>query len=53
MDLRLTFNEVPTEYDNLRPQYVDALFRDVIRFSALGKAKKALESEQDRRRFLF
>lgn len=43
MDLRLTFNEVPAEYDNLRPRYTDALFTDVIQFSALDKTKKALE----------
>jgi len=43
MDLRLTFNEVPEEYDNLRPRYADALFMDVIQFSALDSTKKALE----------
>ena len=43
MDLRLTFNEVPNEYDNLRPKYNDAIFADVIQFSALDKTKKALE----------
>ena len=40
MDLRLTFNEVPEEYDNLRPRYTDALFTDVIQYSALDKTKK-------------
>jgi Dimethyladenosine transferase (rRNA methylation) len=43
MDLRLTFNEVPTEYDNLRPQYADALSDDIIQFSSVDKTKKALE----------
>lgn len=43
MDLRLTFNEVPAEYDNLRPQYTDDLFADIIQFSSLDKTKKALE----------
>jgi len=43
MDLRLTFNEVPAEYDRLRPRYTDALFQDVIAFSALDATKKALE----------
>ena len=43
MDLRLTFNEVPVEYDNLRPQYTDDLFTDIIQFSFLDKTKKALE----------
>ena len=43
MDLRLTFNEVPAEYDRLRPRHTDALFRDIIHFSALDATKKALE----------
>ena len=43
MDLRLTFNEVPEEYDRLRPQYPDTLSVDVIQYSALDKTKKALE----------
>ncbi len=43
MDLRLMFNEVPAEYDSLRPRYTDALFVDTIRFSSLDEPKKALE----------
>lgn len=43
MDLRLTFNEVPAEYDTLRPRYADALSTDVIQFSALDTSKNALE----------
>jgi len=43
MDLRLTFNEVPAEYDNLRPQYTNELFTDVIQFSVLDNNSKALE----------
>ncbi|MCL2445296.1 MAG: class I SAM-dependent methyltransferase [Oscillospiraceae bacterium] len=43
MDLRLTFNEVPAEYDRLRPRYTAELFADVIRFSALDATKHALE----------
>ena len=43
MDLRLTFNEDPEEYDNLRPQYPKALSADVIEFSALDKTGKVLE----------
>ena len=43
MDLRLTFNEVPEEYDRLRPKYPDTLSVDVIQYSALDKTKKALE----------
>ena len=43
MDLRLTFNEVSAEYDNLRPRYVDELFTDIIQFSAIDKTKRALE----------
>ena len=43
MDLRLTFNEIPAEYDKLRPQYAEDLFKDVILFSSLDKTKRALE----------
>ena len=40
---KMTFNEIPEEYDNLRPQYTDALYSDVIEFSSLDKTKNALE----------
>lgn len=43
MDLRLTFNEDAPNYDRLRPTYTDELFDDAIRFSSLGRNKKALE----------
>ena len=43
MDLRLTFNEVSEEYGRLRPHYPDALSADVIAYSMLDGASKALE----------
>ena len=43
MDLRLTFNEAPEEYDRLRPEYPDKLSVDVLQYSALDKTKEALE----------
>ena len=43
MDLRLTFNEVPEDYDNLRTRYVDGLFTDVIKYSALDRTNRVLE----------
>lgn len=43
MDLRLTFNEDPQNYDRFRPTYADELFDKVIRFSDLDINKSALE----------
>ncbi len=43
MDLRLTFNEVASEYDRMRPLYVKELFDDVIKFTGLNSSKNALE----------
>ena len=43
MNLKLMFNDVPGEYDKLRPQYPDALSNDVIQFANLDKTKKTLE----------
>lgn len=43
MDLRLTFNEVPAEYDRLRPLYPDMLSADLIAYSGLDATKKVLE----------
>lgn len=43
MDLRLTFNQVPEDYDRLRPHYPDALASDLIAYSGLDSTKKALE----------
>ncbi|MGV8983396.1 GNAT family N-acetyltransferase [Clostridium sp.] len=43
MDLRLTFNEVASEYDRMRPLYVNELFDDVIKFTGLCSSKDALE----------
>lgn len=43
MDLRLTFNDDPINYDRLRPRYTDDLFQDVIEFSALNNKTRALE----------
>jgi SAM-dependent methyltransferase len=43
MDLRLTFNEVASEYDRMRPLYVKELFDDVIKFTGLNRNKNALE----------
>ncbi len=43
VDLRLTFNEVPEEYDRLRPVYPDELSSDLIAYSLLDATKKGLE----------
>jgi len=43
MDLRFTFNEDVVNYDKMRPTYVGALFKDVIRFSGLDSGKNVLE----------
>ncbi|MFD1175881.1 class I SAM-dependent methyltransferase [Paenibacillus puldeungensis] len=43
MDLRLTFNEDPQNYDQLRPSYVTELFDDIIHYSELTNSKSALE----------
>ena len=43
MDLRLSFNEVSSEYDRLRPHYPDALSPDLIAYSMLNAEKDALE----------
>lgn len=43
MDLRLTFNEDPQNYDQLRPTYTAELFEDIIHYSELTDSKSALE----------
>lgn len=43
MDLRLTFNEVASEYDRMRPLYVKELFDDVIKFTGLNNSKNSFE----------
>ncbi len=43
MDLRLTFNEVAAEYDQLRPTYVPQLFTDLVDFSDLNQTSRVLE----------
>lgn len=43
MDLRLTFNEDASNYDKMRPTYVQELFHDVIGFTSLNSGKEALE----------
>ncbi|MCL2885114.1 MAG: class I SAM-dependent methyltransferase [Oscillospiraceae bacterium] len=43
MDLRLTFNEDPENYNRFRPTYTEKLFEDVIRFSDLSSSSAALE----------
>lgn len=42
MDLRLSFNEAPEEYGRLRPHYPEMLSSDLIEYSALDAAKRAL-----------
>lgn len=43
MDLRLTFNEDPANYERFRPIYLPRLINDVIRFSKLDNNSNALE----------
>ena len=43
MDLRLTFNTNPKNYDELRPTYVSKMFDDIIEYSSLDKEMVALE----------
>lgn len=43
MDLRLKFNEDEVNYDRFRPTYVTEMFNDIINYSELNSAKKALE----------
>lgn len=43
MDMRLTFNEVASEYDRMRPLYVEELFDDALQYSGLNGSQKALE----------
>ena len=43
MDMRLTFNEVASEYDRMRQRYVRGLFYDTLLYSAVGKGRRALE----------
>ncbi|MGI6004923.1 MAG: class I SAM-dependent methyltransferase [Christensenellales bacterium] len=43
MDLRLKFDEDAPNYDRWRPAYAAELFRDIIGYSQLDSAKRALE----------
>lgn len=43
MDLRLTFDEDPNNYDKWRPTYVKEMFDDIIGYSELNDSKSALE----------
>ncbi len=43
MDMRLTFNEVVSDYDRMRLLYVNELFDDALQFSSLNSSQKALE----------
>ena len=43
MDMRLTFNEVVSDYDRMRLLYVNELFDDALQFSSLNSNQKALE----------
>jgi len=43
MDLRLTFNTDPKNYDDLRPTYVSQMFNDIIEYSHLNEKMSALE----------
>lgn len=43
MDLKLTFNQDPKNYDRLRPRYTKLLFEAIIKYSDLDKDSSALE----------
>lgn len=43
LDKRLTFNEDVKNYDEMRPQYCDELFKDIIEYSHIMQGKKAIE----------
>lgn len=43
MDLRITFNEVPEEYEKWRPTYVPQLFADIMEYSGINQGSRALE----------
>ena len=43
MDKRLTFNEDPKNYDALRPQYTDALYRAIFTYSGVQAGDDVVE----------
>lgn len=40
---RTHFDEIVLDYDRIRPEYPDALFEDIMKYSGMGKSKKAIE----------
>ena len=43
MELKLSFNEDVINYDRWRPNYVEALFNDVIDHTGINNTSKLLE----------
>jgi len=43
MDLRLTFNSDPSNYEKFRSTYIDVLFDDLIKYSTIDNKMKAIE----------
>ena len=43
MDLRLTFNEVPSDYDKWRPTYVPELYEDILAYINITPESRLLE----------
>ena len=42
-DLRLTFNEVPADYDRWRPTYMSELYADIFEYAGVDQESRALE----------
>ena len=40
---RVHFDEIVTNYDEIRPNYPDGLFADLIAYAGTGAGRKALE----------
>jgi len=43
MDLRLAFNDIPSEYDKFRPSYVSELYADIADYSDINQDSRLLE----------
>lgn len=43
MELRLSFDSIPEQFDRYRPRYSAELFRDLIAYAGIGPGKSALE----------
>ena len=43
MELRLSFDSIPEQFDRYRPRYSAELFRDLIAYSGIGPGRSALE----------